>query len=179
MSSSPGVADGGRSHLLPQKGRQTIYQAGPFASTLAPTLRQKMREEIPDKLFLGLLCRSPNADGNEWEELVADDYVRAPVARVPMSGAFDAIQHSVVLEVASASGVATHVGLFDEFGELIFYGFLSGYRRSTEPARRFEFRAFDLKLKRVVAPVTSGPRPQLGGADWDSLPAWRTAGHQN
>jgi hypothetical protein len=170
MAHIHGVADGGRAHLPCQVGRPIDYPAGPFATTMAPTMRLKLSGNIPEQLFLMLLTKAPDADGNNFIAAVHDP---VPVVRVPMNGTFDTIQHAVQVDLGDGVGAVTHAGLFNEGGELQYYGYLSGYRKSQQPARSFEFRAYEIKLRRFHMVDTTGPRRALGGSPWDGHPQRR------
>jgi hypothetical protein len=78
MSPTNGLCGGGGPHLPSQRGRPTHYQAGPFVAQLTPTLIQKMFLEVPAELWVGLLVRPPNPDGDGYQELACKNYARSP-----------------------------------------------------------------------------------------------------
>ena len=150
MSHTFGRCQGGDTrHLPPQVGRPVSYPIGPFSSELTPTLWTKIRGAVPGRLFLGLLSRPPNPDGDGYEELVSDGYRRIEIDLVDRTARHRANTNAVYLVVADCSPPVTHIGLFDETGSLQFYGRLLSTRESSRPAKQFEFRPCALRVIRL------------------------------
>lgn len=136
-------------HLPPQKGRPIEYPAGSFRADLSATLRTKLRGVMPDALSLGLLVKAPNADGDNYEELTAPGYERQLLATAHLNERHEANAEGVTLNIPAGLPPVFHVGLFDERGELCFYGRILHTLSSSQPPTRFEFRAYAVRLIRL------------------------------
>lgn len=142
----------------PQPGRVIVYDHGAFAARVAPTILQKTLGDTQPELWLALLTRAPNADGGEYEELVADGYVRQRVTIASFNGDFDA--NVAAAEFNLTSCVVAGVGLLDAEDRLRFYGFCSGHRRLPDPPKVFMFPAFEVKIRKLKIPEANRSRPQ-------------------
>lgn len=140
---------GATRHLPPQIGRQVRYPVGPFMSVLAPTLATKLEGETPANLFLGLLVKAPDADGVHHQEMVSADYERLEVSLVELNGRHLSNTNALTFEVPPEAPPASHLGLFDEAGQLRFYGRLLSTREASTPARLFELRPYSLSVIRL------------------------------
>ncbi|TAJ72122.1 MAG: hypothetical protein EPO51_08375 [Phenylobacterium sp.] len=140
--------DGNR-QLPPQEGRRVMYPQPPFWADLAPTLRQKIAASTPATLFLALLTTAPNADGLGEVELVVEGYRRVPFPWVHMNGSYDVNPHPLSIVLPQPSGAVTHVGLYDDLGELRFYGRILFMRHDWTPAREFDFLDHKVRMKRI------------------------------
>lgn len=134
------------------------YQAGPFSALLAPTRVQRHCGESLKEFLVGLLTSPPDPDGEGYCAVPRSACARANVRLDPYSSALDANFHPVTLVLPPGHPVA-HVGLFDEFGRLRFYGALSGRKSVSTPPQEFHFLPYGLRVKRVGAGGAGGFTP--------------------
>jgi hypothetical protein len=129
---------------------------------LAPTLIQKTFLEVPAELWVGLLVRPPNPDGDGYRELECENYARVLTKLVSASSQFHANAEEVSFQFEEGVSV-THIGLFDADGRLRFYGYLSGYRQGTTPPTQVRLGSLQMKVRKAPVYYGSG-RSHIGGA---------------
>jgi len=136
-------------HLPPQVGRPIAYPRGPFHADLTPTVWTKLRGQAPGPLFLGLLTRPPNPDGDHYEELRLPGGERPPLEITPLDGRYETNANHVSFAIPAGSPPVLHIGLFDAEGVLRYYGRLVSTRSAIGPALAFEFRPYAIRLIRL------------------------------
>lgn len=148
MTHSIGLAGAGTPHLPVQEGRPILYDHGPFAARLTPTMLQRQLVDAPPDLWFALFTRAPNLDGCDYEEPGASGYTRQWVKITPFNREFDANLTGVAIQL-SGGVAAKGVGLFDAEDRLRFYGFCSGHRRMHGLPTVFDFAPFEVKVRKV------------------------------
>src|SRR6185437_5723605 len=128
-------------------GQPLRFQCGPFRAVLAPAPWVSLIGEVPRELWVGLLTKAPDLDGNNWAELWDGSYERLPVT-LTGSGLVYLVNANDIRFGFAAVGVS-HAALFTEAGRLAFYGALLGDREVRWPPSEFLFRGGSLKAKRV------------------------------
>jgi hypothetical protein len=136
-------------HLPPQKGRPVDYPCGLFRADLSATLRTKLRGTMPEALYLGLLVKAPNADGDGYEELTLPGYERRLLPTTHLNERHEANAEGVTLSIPAGLPPVFHIGLFDAHGDLCFYGRILHTLSSSQPPTRFEFQPYALRLIRL------------------------------
>lgn len=134
-------------HLPPQKGLPAYFPQPPFWADVTPTMYQKAARIIPERLYLGLLTKAPDADGVGAVECAAEGYRRQPFEWVHLNAMFETNSSPLCVKVSQAVDPVRYVGLFDEADTLRFYGRILYARQSTTATSVFEFPEYKVRLR--------------------------------
>lgn len=120
-------------------GAREPFMVGPFTCVMAPTKRAGARKSYSDNLSLGLLCNTPDNDGEGGVELIADGYRRQAIRLIGKDNKTLAIAHNVrdraqgrVRYARSAGGPVP--GIFNDADELEAYGVPIARTTGAKPA---------------------------------------------
>jgi len=130
----------------PPSGRPTVFHTSPFRAVLTPTIALRLRSQVPDSLWLGLLTKAPNLDGLHWVELSGGAYEREPLILASAGLQYRVNREDIVFR-CGGGGRVTHLGVFDDAGQLCYYGACLGATFSAFPPADFRINAGSLKAK--------------------------------
>lgn len=147
ISTLSGRAGATYSILPPQSGPRQEFAHGPFAAELAPALPVRSSRNYPDQLTVGLLVRSPDADGTGGVELHYPGYARQRVDLSPRNDTHFAIGRPILFEIFGCPPVS-ELALFDGDGNVVAHGVIQGRSTTTGRPSRFEFRSHQVLVRK-------------------------------
>jgi hypothetical protein len=126
-----------QSSLNQQLGGRRLHRIGPFRARLQPTPFARS-VELPERLNASLLTHAVNTHGYDYVECPQTAAARRPVRLVRAGSKTLVIPHEFVFYLPGCA-LIQQLGLFDDQGQLRYFGHLASSRQSFERPEEFRF----------------------------------------